>query len=402
MTDQANAATATDDRVLCHIDNVRVHSVQSHIKRNHPDWTIDRYQQEYPDASLLSETAKNALAKKEKEMREAVANAKAGQDTLVSSGKSFTFSQAPFHDVFDLGNAPAARNAKGNPINIKMFTGHDTDSLLYMPQVDHAYVFDIDLVKKVIIGMELNLPVYLWGMHGTGKTSVLQQVAARTKRPFLRVQHTINMQESEILGQWTVRDGATEFQLGPLPTAMINGWVYCADEYDFAMPSVTAVYQSVLEGEPLLIKDAPPALRKIIPHPEFRICATGNTNGIGDETGLYQGTLIQNAANYSRFRIVDEVKYLDPKIEETILVAKTGVPRSDAAKVVKFGNEMRRMFAEGKVDMPVSPRELIGACIIAGSLGGKFSTGLELSYANRLSRVNRRAAVEYMSRIFPE
>jgi cobaltochelatase CobS len=302
--------------------------------------------------------------------------------------------------VFALGNAPAAMSASGKPIQITVLSNLDNESLTYLNDVDSSYVFSIDLLKKVIIGFELNMPTYLWGYHGTGKTTVLQQAAARTNRPFIRVQHTINMQESEVLGQWIVKDGATIFQLGPLPMAMINGWVYCADEYDFAMPSVSSLYQPVLEGQGLLIKDAPPHFRKIIPHPQFRFVATGNTNGIGDETGLYQGTLIQNAANYSRFKITEEVVYMDAKIEESILISKTGVPKADANKIVKFANEIRRMFSDRKISMTISPRELLSACELGIAYGGNYVIGLELAFANRLSRIDKRVVQEYLQRNF--
>jgi cobaltochelatase CobS len=426
------AATASDGKILCHIDNVRVHSIQAHIKNNHADWTIERYQAEFPGEPLLSQTALDLIAKKKAEQAAAAGTvqpaeaAHSVQAAMVAEATGLpapkiTVKQAFFHELFELGNAQAALSAKGQPIPVKVLEGHDSQSADYLPEIDKSYVFNIDLLKKVIIGLELNMPTYLWGFHGTGKTTLLQQAAARTRRPFLRVQHTINMQESDVLGQWTVRskpveveeigaDGkivkvlkqqsVTEFQLGPLPMAMINGWVYCADEYDFAMPSVTAVYQPVLEGQPLLIKDAPPHFRKIVPHPNFRFVATGNTNGIGDETGLYQGTLVQNAANYSRFAITDEVEYMEPKIEQAILQSKTGIDSASASKIVKMANEVRKMFRDGKITMTVSPRELIRCASLGIAYGGNWSLGMELAFANRLSRVDKKVVQEYMQRVF--
>lgn len=407
MTDQAvvtAAPEAADGKIVCQIDNARVHSVASHIKRNHADtWTLERYQAEFPDAPVLSDKAKAVLEKQRLE-REQDNQRRAGAVSSVQrkSQEPFVRNFATFHDTFDLGNAAAARNAIGDPIEITVLNDHDDASLAYLPDIDRSYVFDIDLLKKVIIGFQLNMPTYLWGFHGTGKTTMLQQAAARTGRPFMRVQHTINMQESDILGQWVVKDGATVFQLGPLPMAMINGWVFCADEYDFAMPSVIALYQPVLEGQALLIKDAPKEFRKIVPHPDFRFVATGNTNGIGDETGLYQGTLVQNAASYSRFAITEEVKYMDPKIETSILVAKGGIPAKDAKNVVKFANQVRTAFGDGKITMTISPRELISACQLAAAYGGKYSLGLQLAFANRLSRVDRKTVIEFLQRLFDQ
>lgn len=425
------AATASDGRIVCQIDNVRVHTIQGHIKQHHPDWTIERYQATYPGAPLFSQIALELKAKQDADKAAAAQAAAAPSahsvqanmlaEAGVASPAKITVKQAFFHELFELGTAPAALSAKSQPIPIKVLEGHDPQSADYLPDIDKSYVFNIDLLKKVIIGFELNMPTYLWGFHGTGKTTILQQAAARTRRPFIRVQHTINMQESDVLGQWTVRakpveveeidsagnkhkvikqQSVTEFQLGPLPLAMINGWVYCADEYDFAMPSVTAVYQPVLEGQALLIKDAPPHFRKIVPHPNFRFVATGNTNGVGDETGLYQGTLVQNAANYSRFAITEEVEYMDAKIETAILQSKTGIDSASAGKIVKMAGEVRKMFRDGKITMTVSPRELIRCASLGIAYGGNWTLGMELAFANRLSRVDKKVVQEYMQRVF--
>lgn len=406
------APAAEETRIICQIDGELVHSIQSHIKKAHEGvWTLKRYEEEFPDAPLLSAFAKKIIDQRMAEKAEVAAKTLAEQNAMApgsaaseSSGEfvrsELTTSFATMHELFDLGAAPAALSSTGNPINVTVMAGHDDQALSYLPDTDRDYVFNIDLLKKVVVGFELGMPIYLWGFHGTGKTTILQQAAARSKRPFVRVQHTINMQESDVLGQWTVRNGSTIFQLGPLPMAMINGWIYCADEYDFAMPSVTSVYQPVLEGQSLLIKDAPPHFRKITPHENFRFCATGNTNGTGDETGLYQGTMIQNAANYSRFKITEEVVYMDAAIETNIVMAKTKMPAADAKKIVRFANDVRGMFRDGKIGMTISPRELISAGQLGIVFGGNWTMGLELAFANRLTRVDKRVVQEYLQRTF--
>lgn len=404
------AEADNDGKIVCQIDGARTHSIQIHLRDNHPDWTIERYQKEYPDAPIYSEKAESALAKSR------AAKAASAAAGVVTNGKRHYL-----HEVFEFGDARAARSSIGNPIEIQVVLDAGDDAQPYVQPVDPDYVFNIDLVKKVIIGFEINKPVYLWGFHGTGKTTVLEQVCARTGRPFSRVQHTINTEEAHILGQYVVRtkfveeevlnptgekvtvikpQTVTEFQLGPLPMAMLHGWVYCADEYDFAMPSVTAVYQPVLEGKPLVIKDAPIEFRVIKPHPNFRFCATGNTNGVGDETGLYQGTLIQNAANYSRFPIVEEVEYMDSATEELILVSKTGIDKPTAGKIVKFAKAVRDKFKEGGISMTVSPRELINAADLGMYFGGDWKQGLKLSFSNRLSRIDKKTVEEFAQRVF--
>jgi cobaltochelatase CobS len=403
MTETIAKVPTSNDKIKCEIDGAFVHSIQAHIKANFPsEWTIERYKSEYPDAPLLSDFAIQALEKSRRQKEAApapVAASEAGQPMLQAA---YSVSVQNMHEVFDLGAVPAAMGSTGQPIPVQVLGGHTGESLNYMVETDPGYVFNIDLLKTVLVGLALNKPTYLWGYHGTGKTTIIQQTAARTRRPVMRVQHTINMEESHVLGQWVVKNSQTEFQLGPLPLAMINGWVYIADEYDFAMPSVTAVYQPVMEGQALLIKDAPPHLRKIIPHPDFRFFATGNTNGCGDETGLYQGTLMQNAANYSRFGITKEVEYMDPAIEENILRTKAKMMAPAAKKMVKFANDVRKAFRDGKIGMTVSPRELINAAEVGIAHGGKWATGIELAFANRLPRADKKVVQEYLQRIFGE
>lgn len=412
---EMTVAGATDGKIVCQIDNVRVHFIQTHITKNHPDWTIERYQAEFPGAPLMSEYGRQLYERKQAEnaakARAAVASTPVLPTTTAAAssvtaafigGAKFETRKVPMFELFELGATPppAALNKKGAPIAVDVFSGHDKESLHYVPEVDDRYVWNIDLLKKVITGLALNKNVLLWGYHGTGKTSVIKQICARTKRPFIRKQHTINMQESDVLGQWTVKDGNTVFQLGPLAMAMIHGWVYCADEYDFAMPSVLAVYQPVMEGEPLMIADAPPEFRKITPHPDFRFVATGNTNGTGDESGLYQGTMIQNSANYSRFGITVEVEYMEPAIEEQILISQTKIDKISAGKIVKMANKIRDMFKEGKISTTISPRELITASQLGIAYGAEWKLGMELAFSNRLSRVDKKVLEEYMSRAF--
>lgn len=389
------------DRIKCEIDGAMVHSIQAHIKANYAsEWTVDRYKQTYPDAPLMSDFAKNAVAKSLRDKQESAVAVAPGPAAIPMLQAAYQVAHHPMHEVFELGAVPAALGSTGQPIPVAVLSGHSAESANYLVEVDKSYVFNIDLLKKVLVGLALNKPTLLWGMHGTGKTTVIQQACARTRRPAVRVQHTINMEESHVLGQWVVKNGQTEFQLGPLPMAMINGWAYIADEYDFAMPSVLSVYQPVLEGQSLVIKDAPPHLRKITPHPDFRFFATGNTNGCGDETGLYQGTLMQNAANYSRFGITQEVEYMDADIEENILKAKAKVPAPAAKKIVKFANEIRKMFRDGKISMTISPREMIAASEVGIAFGGNWTLGLELAFGNRLPRVDKKTVQEYLQRVF--
>lgn len=411
MTVETTTPATSADKIKCEIDGAMVHSIQAHIKSNHgSEWTLERYKASYPDAPLLSRFAIEMIEKnkRDKEATDEAARARAQSMTATAANAgdsqmlqaAYTTTRQNMHEVFELGAVPAAMGSTGQPIPVAVLSGHVGESLTYLMDVDKDYVFNIDLLKKVLVGLALNKPTLLWGMHGTGKTTIIQQACARTRRPVMRVNHTLNMEESNVIGQWIVRDGETQFQLGPLPLAMLNGWAYIADEYDIAMPAVTALYQPVMEGQALIIKDAPPHLRKILPHPDFRFFATGNTNGCGDETGLYQGTMMQNAANYSRFGITEEVQYMDAQIEENILRSKAKIPAPAAKKIVKFANDVRKLFRDGKISMTISPREMISAAEVGIAFGGNWTAGIELAFANRLPRVDKKVVQEYLQRIF--
>ncbi len=392
-----------DSKIVCRICGAETHAIQLHLKNDHPEVSIEEYTAKYPDAPLLS-----ALAKRKLEEREAAKGAAAPATTKVDmagTNAANVTALAPkggnmkkaFNEVFNLGRLKAALSSKGEPIPITVLSAHDHADMV--PQASDAYVYDIDELKNVILALELNIPTYVWGHKGSGKTELFEQIAARTNRPVVRVQHTVNTEESHIVGQWTVKGGQTVFELGPLPLAMQNGWMYCADEYDFALPSVLSVYQAVLEGKSLMIKEADADNRIIKPHPNFRFCATGNTNGSGDETGLYQGTNLQNSANYDRFGMVIHKQYMKKADESRILQNQVGLTKEDADKLVEFAALVRDAYDGAKISDVISPRTLIYASKI-GVKRGSFRQGLTLSFTNKLSKIDREVVDGLAQRIF--
>ena len=390
-------APANTDKIVCKIDGALVHAVPNHIRDNHAEeWTVARYQAEFPGEPLLSEYAKWMLAKARAQKEAAGAAAAAGGHLAEAVDL-----KKPMWEVFGFGKTnKACLNARGEPVMVEVKGGLDADAQSFVPDIDERYVFDIDLTKQCIAARVLNMPLYLYGMHGTGKSSLAEQVNARLNQPQIRVQHTINTEESHITGQWTVKDGETVFSYGPLPMAMIEGWTYIADEYDFGAPSVLAVYQAVLEGKPLVIKEAPPELRIVRPHPNFRFIGTGNTSGGGDETGLYQGTQMQNAANFSRFGMTIEVGYMTPALEATVIAGQAGIDKTDAAKLVEYAVEVRKAFKAGTLSTTISPRELINAAKVGLAFGRNFRLGIDLAFAKRLNKVDGEACKAYAQRAF--
>ena len=377
----------SEKKIICQICNAETHVIKKHLDAAHASdgWNLDKYKVEFPDAPIISERVRKILDD---------AAAKKLEDEIKIGEKDVRIA---FHEAFGLGTAPEAMTPSGKPINITLLGKHDFQDMV--PDIDKNYVYNIGLMKIILMGMSENMPVYLWGHSGTGKTTAFEEVCGRTNRPMLRVQHTLNTEESNILGHTVLRGGETMFKPGPLPLAMKHGWTYLADEYDFGVPHVLSVYQPVLEGKPLVIKEAEGEWRVIRPHPNFRFVATGNTNGVGDESGLYQGTQLQNAANYERFAIVEKVQYMEPDIETLVLQSQANLHKKDADLLVKYGNKIRTSVDASEMSMPISPRALIHAGKI-GTMRGDFVKGLELAYINRLSTIDREAARQLAQRLF--
>lgn len=371
------------DTITCQICGSQTHIIEAHLRKEHPEVTLEQYQASYPGAALLSVKAEQALAERRATKVATVATAD------FSANKT---ERKPMHEVFKFGTVPAAMSASGKPILIETFT----ERHLLTPEIDPGYIFNIPLTKDVLMAVDQNIPGYFWGHMGVGKSTIIEQVCAYTNRPMVRVQHTANMEEADLEGRWVVRNGEMTFEFGPLAEAMEHGYLFLADEYDFASPMILSMYQAVLEGKPLFIKAAN---RKITPHPNFRIIATGNTNGTGDESGLYMGTQQQNAANYERFGIVQKVEYMPEQQEIGIIVTKTGISNDQASKIVKFATMMRASFDRRDVSFAMSPRSALRAAQI-GKMKNCFITGIKLAYVNRLPSLSAEVAMQTASRIF--
>ena len=177
----------------------------------------------------MEESRRAKLAEEERAAKNASSEAILSVSADSSTRMDFEMSTRPFHEVFSLGRVKEALNGRGEPVPVKVMEAPASFRNM-VPDVDLNYVFNLDILKTLMLGLEMNIPVYLWGHAGVGKTTIFEQIAARTGRPTLRVQHTANMEEEHVIGGWRLRDGRTIFELGPLAMAMKNGWLYIADE----------------------------------------------------------------------------------------------------------------------------------------------------------------------------
>lgn len=400
---RATNTASAHDGVECKLDGKWVHSIKAHLQTDHPTMTLDGYMEQFPGEPIESEYL-IGLRSRSGSKPASPETTSASTVVAFTGGPSAGFAKEPMHKVFGMRASKKTENAKGQQIQVTVLTAWSEEQQDYIGDTDPNHVWDAELLRTINMGVELNIPTLLWGFHGTGKSSNFEQYAANTKRPYIRVQHTVSTEEAHILGQYVVksRDGerVMEFEPGPLAYAMRHGLIYLADEYDFALPSVTSVYQPVLEGKALIIKEAPPEWRIVRPHPNFRFWATGNTNGSGDETGLYQGTQIMNAANYSRFGITEQVSYMDADTEKTVVQKQAGVHPEDAAKIVMFAGNVRQAYAKGELSVTVSPRELINAGRIGVATGLDWRNGLRKAYINRLPSTDRKAVDDFAQRVF--
>lgn len=396
------------DPIKCEICGAETHAISKHLDTSHPEMKIEEYQKTYPDAPLLSPIA-------EAKVKERIA-ARAS----VSNGYRFTKKTLAEAFNFPSGTKGVVSTKTGKPIMVSVYDESPKNYAEFVPERDPNYIFQVDTLKTVLLGFERKLNVYLVGHAGTGKSTLIEQVCAVTKRSMIRVQHTVNMEESHVLGQYVVKankkervvvgaDGSprtveevvseTEWQPGPLAIAMRFGMVYLADEYDRAMPQVLSVYQPVLEGKSLVTKEAPPEWRVIKPHPDFRICGTGNTNGSGDETGLYPSTALQDFANYDRFAMMIEIDWMPRKQEIAVISSQCDCSIEHAEVMVDFATEIRKEFAAGKLGAPIGPRALINAGRIGVGVGD-FRRGLDLAFGAKLNQRDREVVNQVGQRIF--
>ena len=236
----------------------------------------------------------------------------------------------------------------------------------YVPNIDQAYKFDKNTTLAILAGFSHNRRVMIQGYHGTGKSTHIEQVAARLNWPCVRVNLDSHISRIDLLGKDAIalKDGKqiTEFREGILPWALQSPTALVFDEYDAGRPDVMFVIQRVLEVEgKLTLLDQ----NKVIsPHPSFRLFSTANTVGLGDTSGLYHGTQQINQGQMDRWHIVSTLNYLDPELELKVVLSK--VPAMDnkkgieeAKNMISIANLSRQGFANGDISTLMSPRTVI-------------------------------------------
>jgi cobaltochelatase CobS len=275
-----------------------------------------------------------------------------------------------------------------------------------VPDLDPAYVFDPETTTAILAGFAHNRRVMVQGYHGTGKSSHIEQVAARLNWPCIRINLDAHVSRIDLIGRDAIvlRDGqqVTEFREGLLPWALQTPTALVFDEYDAGRPDVMFVIQRVLEaGGKLTLLDQKRVIRA---NPYFRLFSTTNTIGLGDTTGLYHGTQQINQGQMDRWSIVTTLNYLSHDVEGDIVLAKnptydTPEGRKRIAAMVRTADITRQGFMAGDISTVMSPRTVISwaqNALIFGDVG----TAFRMSFLNKCDEAERSLVAEYYQRVF--
>src|SRR6187401_2333954 len=277
----------------------------------------------------------------------------------------------------------------------------------HVPDFDPDYLFDRPTTLAILAGFSRNRRVMVTGYHGTGKSTHIEQVAARLNWPCVRVNLDSHISRVDLVGKdaIVIRDGlqVTEFRDGILPWAYQHNVALCFDEYDAGRPDVMFVIQRVLEssGRLTLLDQS----RVIRPHPAFRLFATANTIGLGDTTGLYHGTQQINQGQMDRWNIVTTLNYLPHDQEVNIVAAKTPVYDTEEGRkilsaMVALADLTRAGFIAGDISTVMSPRTVMTWAENARIFNGDIGFAFRLTFLNKCDEVERSTLAEYYQRCF--
>lgn len=361
VTDNANDATpaqpvATIDFTPVHANMANIlNAIMAQVQLPPVEQIIQRHNEAVQREATLAaevENLRKSLANRPATAAIAVPQAVVGQ-RVIPSGRTVTKRAA------DLFGQPA------NPMLAFDVTAFEWDGPHPdVPAVDPNYIFREKQLVRLLYALVHNNNPWVWGPTGTGKTTLIMQVAARLGWPVIRVNFDDEVDRAALIGKQDLTVDATTGQTittwtdGALPTAIAGPYIFVADELDRIRPATGYVFQPVLEGNGIVL--AEDGGRHVAPHPMHRIVATANTNGGVDETGMYAGARPQSAAFMNRFRTVIEVPYLDAVQERALIKAACpAMPDTVLDQVMSYVSEHRRAFSGGEVTMPLSPRNTV-------------------------------------------
>ena len=320
---------STKGLARCALCGAAVESIEKHLAESH-GIDLSEYQSRFPDWPLV--------AKK----------------TTLGKGLSFADREtAPFEVKEAFGfHWPGKKK--------KSVSGFKSPGPL-TPEIDPGYVFNPEATQVALLALHLKIKCLTYGPTGSGKTTMWEQIAARLNYNFVRVNFDAGITRADLVGQYVVKGREMEFSYGILPTAMtLPGTIIVLDEWDSQSEECSFVMQRPLEKKSqLLIMEKGEELISL--HPSNIIVATANTAGMGDDTGLYAGTRVQNFAQLNRFEMTIVLDYLPAKEEKKILLKKFSgdITEFEAEALIQVTNKIRQAYEKGDLSAPLSTRDLI-------------------------------------------
>ena len=293
-------------------------------------------------------------------------------------------------------------------INTKMEIDGFSKKNEYVPKIDQDYKFDRDTTLAILSGFSFNKRVLIQGYHGTGKSTHIEQVAARLNWPCIRVNLDSHVSRIDLIGKDAIvlKDGkqVTEFKEGILPWSIQNPVALVFDEYDAGRPDVMFVIQRILESEgnfTLLDKN-----KVISQHDYFRMFATTNTVGLGDTTGLYHGTQQINQGQMDRWNIVSTLNYLPFDKELEIVLAKNKnfnnkEGKEQISNMIKVADLSRKGFINGDISTVMSPRTVLHWSENT-SIFKDQGYAFRVTFLNKCDEIEKKIISEYYQRCFGE
>lgn len=280
---------------------------------------------------------------------------------------------------------------------------------VHVPEIDAAYLFDPETTMAILAGFAKNQRVIVQGFHGTGKSTHIEQVAARLNWPLVRINLDSHISRIDLIGKdaIVIEDGKqiTQFKEGILPWALQRPVALVFDEYDAGRPDVMFVIQRILESSgKLTLLDQN---KVITPHSYFRLFATANTIGLGDTSGLYHGTQQINQGQMDRWSIVTTLNYLGFEAERDIVAAKVpeakeklGIKTIEA--MVRVAEFTRSAFKNGDLSTVMSPRTVISWAENTLIFQNNAEKAFRLSFLNKCDELERPLLAEFYQRAFGE
>lgn len=364
-------------KAKCAICGHEDHSLINHLRDAHGS-TADQYLSLHPGAEVLSPFGKKVFDEmvKRPDIPAALQYKEKAYDSMATFGVGFGAKKAP------------------KPIRGYEGFGHDDG----VPQADPNYFFT-DTARDVLMGMMAGAKIYAKGPTGSGKTTLYEQISARLGRPFFRQQFHGEMEPTELTGNWFVNErGVMEYMYSGLVRALQLPSIVCLDEYDSGNAVVSAIANALLEGKPLVLANK--GGEKIQPHKDCIIVATGNTAGMGDDTGLYASTSVQSFATMNRFGMFVNIDYMTEEEEKALLLKiHPTMPPEFARDICKVAKLVRDGFVGGSVSVVLSTRQVLNWARWI-MMTGDERRSFELSFANQLGGPDRAVVDQLFQRVF--